>query len=100
MTKNDKVLLVFCFIVGCIVTAFISGCSKPKTVTYNPIKVEEETSQTIIDPLSISTTNDSNEETFVADKLIVYTGLTSENVPVKMASCKGCHFSCPHCVEE
>lgn len=100
MTKNDKILLACCFIVGCIVTAFIAGCSKPKTVTYNPIKVEEQTSQTIVDPLAISTPNDSNEETFAVDKLVVYTGLTSENVPVQMASCKGCHFSCPHCVEE
>jgi len=99
MTRNDKILLVFCFIIGCVVTSFISGCSKPKTVTYNPIKVKEETSQTI-DPLTISTANDSNEEIFTVDKLVVYTGLTSENAPVKMASCKGCHFSCPHCVEE
>jgi len=84
MTKNDKILLICCFIVGCIVTVFISGCSKPKTVTYNPIKVEEETP----------------EENLIDDKLVVYTALTENNEIITVASCKGCHFSCPRCVEE
>lgn len=40
MTRNDKILLTFCFILGCIVTFFISGCSRPNTVTYNMVTVE------------------------------------------------------------
>lgn len=84
MTKNDKILLVCCFIVGCIVTAFISGCSKPKTVTYNPIKIEEETT----------------EESLMENKFVVYTGLSETNQPIKIGTCQGCHFACPHCVEE
>lgn len=70
------------------------GCSKP--TTDNNVKTE----YTIIDPLAISIPDSSDAETLTVDRLVVYTGLTAENMPVKMASCKGCHFSCPHCVEE
>jgi len=58
---------------------FFVGCSKPNTITYEPIKTPQ--------------------KDLMEDKLVVYTSLTENNEPVKMASCKGCHFACPRCVE-
>lgn len=90
MTRNDKILLTFCFILGCIVTFFVSGCSKP---VNNHTDIEYPLGQ-YLDTLPVS-----EEENKLPEKIMVYTSLNENNEPVKMASCKGCHFSCPKCVE-
>lgn len=84
MTKNDKILLICSFIIGCIVTFFVSGCSKPQQITYELTKVEEETT----------------EEDLIEDKLMVYTALNENHEVVTVATCKGCHFVCHHCEPE
>ena len=86
MTKNDKILLISCFIIGCIVTFFVSGCSKPKRVTYNV--VTEETEEQDINQANIN------------DIVVMYTVATENNTIIPVASCRGCHFECPHCEVE
>lgn len=90
MTKNDKILLACCFIVGFIVTFFISGCSKP--VNTN-IEYEYPLGR-YLDTLPIS-----EEENKLSEKITIYTSFNENNEPIKMASCKGCHFVCPKCIE-
>lgn len=87
MTKNDKILLICCFIVGCIVTFFVSGCSKPKPVTYNVVTEETEEDTNI---------NQAN----INDVVVVYTVMAENNTIIPVATCKGCHFECPHCEVE
>lgn len=92
MTRNDKILLTFCFILGCIVTFFVSGCSKPVN-NHTNIEYEYPLGQ-YLDMLPIST-----EENKLPEKIMVYTSLNENNEPIKMASCKGCHFVCERCTE-
>lgn len=91
MTKNDKILLACCFIVGFIVTFFISGCSKP--VNNTNIEYEYPLGR-YLDTLPIS-----EEENKLSEKITIYTSFNENNEPIKMASCKGCHFVCPKCIE-
>lgn len=70
------------------------GCSKPNT--NSSIQAE----YTVTDLLGIPVTDSTGQETVTIDKLEVYTELTYNNEPIQMASCKGCHFVCPHCVPE
>ena len=95
MTRNDKILLTFCFILGCIVTFFGSGCSKPSQKLTIEYRYDPQY------PLGdyLDTLPVSEAENKLSEKIVVYTSLNENNEPVKMASCKGCHFVCPKCVE-
>lgn len=91
MTKNDKILLVCCFILGCIITVFVAGCSKPK------VDNETKVSYPYMDTLSISV---KNAKEVTEEKLIAYTVQTEEDTPpITFVSCKGCHFVCKSCTE-
>lgn len=93
MTKSDKILLICCFIAGYIVMVFVSGCSKQPVNNYTNIKYEY-TLEKDLDTLLTST-----QENELSEKITVYTSFNENNEPIKMASCKGCHFVCPKCVE-
>ena len=58
--------------------------------THNPTQME----------ILAKNEEETPEENLIDDKLVVYTALTENNEIITVASCKGCHFSCPHCVEE
>lgn len=92
MTKNDKIWLACCFIVGCVVTFFVSGCSKP--VNNNTNVEYQYPLGKYLDILPIS-----EEGNKLPEKITVYTSFNENNEPIKMASCKGCHFVCPKCIE-
>ena len=78
MTKNDKILLVCSFIVGCVVTFFVAGCARPTPVTYSVTEKDN---------------NTENEMT------ILYSVEINDTV-ITEVTCKGCHFVCNHCVKE
>lgn len=97
MTKSDKILLICCFIAGFIVTFFVSGCSKPSQELT--IEYRYDPQYPIGDYLDTLVPNELTDAEKLSEKITVYTSFNENNEPIKMASCKGCHFICPKCVE-
>lgn len=85
-----KLIILF----GCL--SFV-GCSKPsqKLTIDNGANIQYPLGQ-YLDTLV------PNELTYaekLSEKITVYTSINENNEPIKMASCKGCHFVCSRCTE-